>query len=89
LFWLLSTYKSKKIKTSKAIRAVIQLGAIKLDGYQIPDGCYKLAKNQAAAACNLSWKRYAELWEVKHAEKRGKAGSPVFQNGVESRHEWL
>jgi hypothetical protein len=53
------------MSTTKATKATIKIGNISIDCYQMPDGCYKLAVNQVAKACNLDWRRFAEILEKK------------------------
>jgi hypothetical protein len=50
---------------TKTVHAKIKLGAIELDCYLMPDGCYRFTINQVAKACNLDWRRFAEILEKK------------------------
>lgn len=76
-------------QTVKATRATFKLGDITLDGYQMPDGCYKLSVTQAAKACNLDHQRLAQIWAKKSLKALLPEGLKVPQTYVKAHVETL
>jgi hypothetical protein len=50
-----------KNNTVKAVRATITLGDIEIEGYQMPDGSYKLSQSSTTLAVNKPPKRMVQL----------------------------
>ena len=63
-------------KPTKAKKATFKLGSLVLDGYQLPDGSYRMSATQVAKALNKHHKSVGEFLEGNSPQALPHKGSP-------------
>ena len=63
------------VKPTKAKKATFNLGSLVLDGYQLPDGSYRMSQTQVSAVLNKTHKSVGEFLEGKSPQALPYKGS--------------
>jgi hypothetical protein len=73
--------------TVRAVAAKILVGNIELDGYQMPDGEYRLSKKQCCEMVGLDRKRLSQICEKKELKALLGEGKSLSQLTIKSKAE--
>jgi hypothetical protein len=73
--------------TVKAVRAIITLGDIEIDVFQMPTGEYRLSKGQTCDVIGLDKKRLSELQEKNSLKAIAGKGSHLSESIVKMKYE--
>lgn len=52
----------------RAVRALVQIGSIAVDGFMLPDGSYRMSQTQAAECVGLKVQNVSDFCALRHSK---------------------